>query len=164
MVILSASRTGEEGPQGHKHVRLLIEWSLFESSPGSQQDQSLRSNLKLSFNRFASALCLQIDCVESGEIPNERLPTFQFDDPMVNIVGLDQSWTPDMLVRPRDLADRLLDGLQLTFTLPLEAARSKAREIIDQSPQSGFTPIIERWRQLPDGQIEFAMRHFPVED
>jgi hypothetical protein len=50
------------------------------------------------------------------------------------------------------------------FKLPVEAARSKAREIINQSPRSGSTPIIEKWRQLPDGQIEFAIRHFPVSD
>jgi hypothetical protein len=70
-----------------------------------------------------------------------------------------------MLVRPSDLAHRMLEGQQMEiFTLPLEAARSKAREIIDQSPQSGFTPIIEKWRQLPDGQIEFAIRHFRAAD
>jgi hypothetical protein len=51
-----------------------------------------------------------------------------------------------------------------TFTLPLDAARRKAREIIDQASQSGFTPTIENWRQLPDGQIEFAIRHFPAAD
>jgi hypothetical protein len=70
-----------------------------------------------------------------------------------------------MLVRPRDLAHRMSDEQQMEiFTLPLDAARSKAREIIDQSPQSGFTPIIEKWRQLPDGQIELAIRHFPALD
>ena len=69
-----------------------------------------------------------------------------------------------MLVRPRDLAHRMSDEQALTFTLPLEAARSKAREIIGQPLQSGFTPIIEKWRQLPDGQIEFAIRHFPAAD
>jgi hypothetical protein len=70
-----------------------------------------------------------------------------------------------MLVRPRDLADQMSEGQPLeTFTLPLEAARSKAREIIDQAPQSGFTLTIEKWRQLPDGQIEFAIRHFPTVD
>ena len=69
-----------------------------------------------------------------------------------------------MLVRPRDLADRMSDELPLTFTLPVEAARSKAREIIGQPSQSGFTPVIEKWRQLPDGQIEFAIRRFPTED
>jgi hypothetical protein len=70
-----------------------------------------------------------------------------------------------MLVRPRDLSDRMSDGqLPETFTLPLDAARCKAREIIDQSPRSGFTPIIEKWRQLPDGQIEFAIRQFRAAD
>jgi hypothetical protein len=70
-----------------------------------------------------------------------------------------------MLVRPCDLAHRMSGGRQPeTFTLPLDAARCKAREIIDQAPQSGFTPTIEKWRQLPDGQIEFAIRHFPAVD
>jgi hypothetical protein len=70
-----------------------------------------------------------------------------------------------MLVRPRDLADGMSDGQPLQiFTLPLEAARGKAREIIEQPSQSGFTPIIENWRQLPDGQIEFAIRQFPASD
>jgi hypothetical protein len=51
-----------------------------------------------------------------------------------------------------------------TFTLPLEIARSKAREIIDQPSQSGFTSVIDKWRQRPDGQIEFAIRNFPTTD
>jgi hypothetical protein len=68
-----------------------------------------------------------------------------------------------MLIRPRDLADRVADGQQL-ITLPLEAARRKAREIIDRSPHSGLAAVIEKWRQLPDGRIEFAIRHFPAED
>jgi hypothetical protein len=62
------------------------------------------------------------------------------------------------------LADRISDGQPLTFTLPLDATRSKAREIIDQSPQSCFTPILEKWRQLADGQIELAIRHYPTAD
>jgi hypothetical protein len=70
-----------------------------------------------------------------------------------------------MLVRPRDLADRMLDGEQTEIhTLSLDAARRKAREIIGQSPQRGFLPVIEKWRQLPDGQIEFAIRHLPTSD
>jgi hypothetical protein len=84
---------------------------------------------------------------------------------MVSTVGVDQFWSSDMLVRPRDLSDRMSDGQQLeTLTLPLAAARCKAREIIDQVPRSGFTAVIEKWRQLPDGQIEFAIRHFPAAD
>jgi hypothetical protein len=46
------------------------------------------------------------------------------------------------------------------ITLPLNAARRKAREIIDQSPKNGRLAVIGNWRQLADGQIEFAVRYF----
>ena len=70
-----------------------------------------------------------------------------------------------MLVRPRDLADRMSGVAQREiFTLPVDAARLKAREIIDQSPQSGYLPIVENWRQLSDGNIEFTMRRLPAAD
>ena len=70
-----------------------------------------------------------------------------------------------MLVRPRDLADRMSGVAQREiFTLPVDAARLKAREIIDQSPQSGYLPIVENWRQLADGKIEFTMRRLPAAD
>ena len=70
-----------------------------------------------------------------------------------------------MLVRPRDLADRMAGVAQREiFTLPVDAARLKAREIIDQSPQSGYLPIVENWRQLSDGKIEFTMRQLPAAD
>jgi hypothetical protein len=84
---------------------------------------------------------------------------------MLMTVGIDQLWSSDMLVRPSELARRM-SGEQRpqTFTLPLDAARCKAREIIDQAPRRGLTPIIEKWRQLADGQIEFAVRHFPAAD
>ena len=70
-----------------------------------------------------------------------------------------------MLVRPRDLADRM-PGLRQPeiFRLPIEAARRKAREIIDQFPQAGFKNVVENWRLLPDGRIEFTMRHLPTAD
>jgi hypothetical protein len=69
-----------------------------------------------------------------------------------------------MLVRPRDLADRMSGTQQpAIFTLPIEAARLKAREILDQFPQAGYATVVENWRQLPDGQIEFTMRHLPTE-
>jgi hypothetical protein len=66
-----------------------------------------------------------------------------------------------MLVRPRDLADRM-SGTQPTakFTLPIE----KAHEILDQFPQAGYVTVVENWRQLPDGRIEFTMRHLPAAD
>jgi hypothetical protein len=67
-----------------------------------------------------------------------------------------------LLTRPQDLADRM-SGLQPeTFTLPIEAARRKAREILDRFPQQGYMPVVENWRQLADGRIEFTMRHLPV--
>ena len=55
-----------------------------------------------------------------------------------------------MLVRPRDLADQMSHTHQIEiFTLSVDAARCKAREIIGQSPRSGSLPVIEKWRQLP---------------
>jgi hypothetical protein len=103
--------------------------------------------------------------VDSGDKMTARLPILSFDDQMLMTVGIDQLWSPDMLVRPSELARRM-SGEQRpqTFTLPLDAARCKAREIIDQSPRRGFTPTIENWRQLPDGQIEFAIRHYRAAD
>lgn len=68
-----------------------------------------------------------------------------------------------MRVRPQDLAGRISEQ-QETYRLPLEAARCKAREIIDQYPRGGYTPVVENWRQLPDGQIEFTMRRLPAAD
>jgi hypothetical protein len=70
-----------------------------------------------------------------------------------------------MRVRPGDLADRM-SGLRQPqiFRLPIDAARLKAREILDQFPQAGYTAVVENWRQLPDGQIEFTMRHLPTVD
>jgi hypothetical protein len=77
--------------------------------------------------------------------------------------------------RPRDLADRsrdlrdlskLRDGgfLRETFTLPLHVARLKARQILDEYPAGGYMAVVENWRQLPDGQIEFTMRRLPTAD
>jgi hypothetical protein len=47
------------------------------------------------------------------------------------------------------------------FTLPVEAARLKVRDIIDRHPQRGYLEIVERWRQRPDGLIEFAICRLP---
>ncbi len=77
--------------------------------------------------------------------------------------------------RPRDLADRSRelgdlrklkdDGfLGETFTLPLNAARLKARQLLDEYPAGGYMTIVENWCQLPDGQIEFTMRRLPTAD
>ncbi len=77
--------------------------------------------------------------------------------------------------RPRDLADRFRDlrdlsklkdngFLRETFTLPLHVARLKARQILDEYPAGGYMTVVENWRQLPDGQIEFTMRRLPTGD
>jgi hypothetical protein len=50
------------------------------------------------------------------------------------------------------------------FTLPIDVARLKAREIIDQVPQAGYMAVVENWRQLPDGQIEFTTRQLRTAD
>jgi hypothetical protein len=66
---------------------------------------------------------------------------------------------------PRDLADRMSDHRQpQIFTLPIEAARLKAREILNKCPQAGYTTVVEKWRQLSDGQIEFTMQNLPTAD
>ena len=70
-----------------------------------------------------------------------------------------------MFVRPRDLADRMSGTRRPEIhTLPIDAARLKAREVLCQFPQGGYLPIVENWRQLPDGQIEFTIRHLPTAD
>jgi hypothetical protein len=49
-----------------------------------------------------------------------------------------------MLVRPRDLADRMSSTHQPTkFTLPIEAARLKVREILSRFPQAGYAAVVE---------------------
>jgi hypothetical protein len=74
---------------------------------------------------------------------------------------------------PRDLADRSRqlrdlrkptddDLMRETFTLPLLVARLKAREILNAYPTDGYMAMVENWRQLPDGQIEFTMRWLPT--
>ena len=70
-----------------------------------------------------------------------------------------------MLTRPQDLADRMSGARQPEiFKLPIDAARLKAREILNRFPQRGYMTIVENWRQLADGQIEFTIRHLPVAD
>ena len=77
--------------------------------------------------------------------------------------------------RPRLLSDRSRlhndrrkiendDVVPQTFTLPLEAARLKVRDVIDGISQRGYQEVVERWRQLPNGLIEFTVRHLPIAD
>ena len=50
------------------------------------------------------------------------------------------------------------------FRLPLQEARIKARQFLNESPAGGYATIIENWRQLSDGQIEFGVRRLPTAD
>ena len=75
---------------------------------------------------------------------------------------------------PRDIADQirnLRDGRKVkgvegligeTFTLPLEEARAKVRQIVEDLPTEGLMTVVENWRQLADGRIEFTMRRLPT--
>ena len=77
--------------------------------------------------------------------------------------------------RPHSIADRLRDVRDLrkrnddhlsheNFRLPVQEARTKARQVLHESAVGGYTAIIENWRQLSDGQIEFAVRRLPTAD
>jgi hypothetical protein len=78
-------------------------------------------------------------------------------------------------MKPRDIADqsrqmrdlRRLDPdgfLRKTFTLPVEEARAKARQFLREFPAGGYMTIVENWRQLSDGKIQFTMRRLPTAD
>jgi hypothetical protein len=76
-----------------------------------------------------------------------------------------------MASRPRDLADRMsrrrepADGfVRETFTLPRIAARARARQFLDSYPAGGYMSKVERWRELPNGDIEFTMRRLRSAD
>jgi hypothetical protein len=66
-------------------------------------------------------------------------------------------------MRPRDLADAMSEAATPTiFTLPVDEARNKVREIIRRGSTNGLTPVVENWRQRSDGRIEFTVRTLPA--
>ena len=74
---------------------------------------------------------------------------------------------------PREVADRMdarkrslrSDGyVRESFTQPRENARATARAFLDRFPKQAYMSEVERWRELPDGQIEFTMRRLPTSD
>ena len=77
-----------------------------------------------------------------------------------------------MPFRPRDLADRMAGGkrsaadgfLRETFSLPREEARAKAKAYLKAYPKAAYMSEVERWRELPDGGIEFTMRRLRTAD
>jgi len=73
---------------------------------------------------------------------------------------------------PHDVAARAAKALREkrdgfrreTFALPREQAREKAREVFRRFPKPAYMTVIESWRELPDGRIEFTMRRLPTAD
>jgi hypothetical protein len=80
------------------------------------------------------------------------------------------------MARPSDLARRVADARdrrkvsrtdafrRVTFTLPRQDARAKAREMFARYPKTAYMTEIESWRELPDDHIEFTMRRLPTAD
>ena len=79
------------------------------------------------------------------------------------------------MTEPRNIADRMHDlrdlgkrkddrSLHETITLPLQGARFKARQLLNERPAANYVKIVENSRQLPDGKIEFMMRRLPTAD
>ena len=77
--------------------------------------------------------------------------------------------------RPADIARRSAQALadrsrprdafrRETFALPREAAREKAREMLQRFPKAAYMTEIESWRVLPGDRIEFTVRRLPSAD
>jgi hypothetical protein len=57
------------------------------------------------------------------------------------------------------------DGfIRETFSLPREDARARARASLKSYPKAAYMSEVERWRELPDGAIEFTMRRLRTAD
>jgi hypothetical protein len=76
-----------------------------------------------------------------------------------------------MSFRPRDPAGCMArrtsapDGfIRETFSLPREEARARARAFLKSYPKAAYMSEVERWRELPDGAIEFTMRGLRTAD
>jgi hypothetical protein len=53
---------------------------------------------------------------------------------------------------------------RVTFSLPREQARAKAREFFAAFPKAAYMTEVESWRELPGDVIEFTMRRLPTAD
>jgi hypothetical protein len=77
-----------------------------------------------------------------------------------------------MSFRPSDLAGRMArralnapDGfVRERFSLSRQEARAKAKAFLKSYPKAAYTSEVERWRELPDGAIEFTMRRLRTAD
>ncbi len=53
---------------------------------------------------------------------------------------------------------------RVTFTLPRQEARAKAREFLARFPKAAYMTEVESWRVLDGDRIEFTMRRLPTAD
>jgi hypothetical protein len=51
-----------------------------------------------------------------------------------------------------------------TFTQTRDDARKTARAFFDRFPKQAYMSEVERWRELPGGDIEFTMRRLRTAD
>ena len=51
-----------------------------------------------------------------------------------------------------------------TFSVPRKEARAKAKAFLKSYPKAAYMSEVERWRELPDGAIEFTMRRLRTAD
>jgi hypothetical protein len=60
---------------------------------------------------------------------------------------------------------KLDDGFKReTFSLPRDAARDKAREMLTRFPKAAYMTEIDSGRELPGDVIEFTVRRLPSAD
>jgi hypothetical protein len=50
------------------------------------------------------------------------------------------------------------------FFAAREQARERAKAFLKSYPKAAYMSEVERWRELPDGSIEFTMRRLPTAD
>jgi hypothetical protein len=51
-----------------------------------------------------------------------------------------------------------------TFTQPRQEARETARTFLNRWPAAAYLSVVESWRELPGGEIEFTMRRLKSAD
>jgi hypothetical protein len=57
------------------------------------------------------------------------------------------------------------DGyVRVTFTLPREEARTRARAFLNRWPAAAYMTAVDAWRELPGGDIEFTMKRLRSSD
>jgi len=76
-----------------------------------------------------------------------------------------------MSFRPSELAGRMArrarnaqDGFVRETSIPRQEARAQAKAFLKSYPKAAYMSEVERWRELPDGAIEFTMRRLRTAD